>query len=114
MNFKYVKGGSMVEHGGKIIGGIWRETRWCAVCNMYHGSLYECEHYPQEIKEEIRQEAEQSVSPEVEAFLVEIRDVCRKYKFNMWASDSYTIVVDNLEPEEEPIPFDDIEDYTNL
>lgn len=28
-------------------------ARWCAICNQYHASLYNCENYPIELREEI-------------------------------------------------------------
>lgn len=47
---------------GKLIPGTYRnsftgevlnEGRWCNVCKLLHGELYECPHYPSEVLAEL-------------------------------------------------------------
>ena len=48
--------GVLVKHGELIRdGGQWSGTRYCEVCEYhYHGELYACEHYPEQVLAEIR------------------------------------------------------------
>ena len=41
---------------GQIGEGSNSHARWCSVCNQYHGVLYNCKHYPKDIKIKIKQE----------------------------------------------------------
>ena len=41
---------------GEIGTGNYSHTRWCSMCNQYHGILYNCEHYPKEIRAEIERD----------------------------------------------------------
>ena len=107
----------MKKHGEKIIKGKWRGSRWCAVCGHYHGNLYVCKSYPLSLQKEIAEESrwfQKVPAQRCEEFLEEIRAVCRKYKFNIRASEACSIVVDNLKTDEEPIPSDEVEDFTSF
>ena len=42
----------MTQHG-QIGKDEYAHGRWCAVCNQYHGILYRCKHYSDEVKAEI-------------------------------------------------------------
>lgn len=44
-----------MENGECVDGG-----RWCVSCSRYHGILYECPAYPEEIKMDIRYTLERS------------------------------------------------------
>lgn len=40
-------------HGEVINDGEYRGMRWCEIDKVYHGILYPCEHYPENILKEI-------------------------------------------------------------
>ena len=49
----------MSEHGELITEGQWQNSRWCEVHKSHHGHLYQCEHFPKEILDEIIAESNQ-------------------------------------------------------
>jgi len=44
---------NMPKHGEYIKDGEWSHSRWCEVCNHYHGNLYPCPNYPPELLQEL-------------------------------------------------------------
>lgn len=46
------------RHGVMSNNPSWRDSRWCAVCNKYHGDLYPCKHYDESTLAEIKAEKE--------------------------------------------------------
>ena len=43
----------MPKHGEYIKEGEWSNSRWCEICNHYHGHLYPCPNYSPELLKEI-------------------------------------------------------------
>lgn len=43
----------MTEHGA-LTNEPGYYARWCAVCQRYHGGLYQCPHYPHEVQADIQ------------------------------------------------------------
>ena len=37
----------------------YSHCRWCNTCNQYHGILYKCEHYSDELKQQLQKQTDQ-------------------------------------------------------
>lgn len=48
------------KHGEYIKGGDWKGSRWCSICNVYHGFLYSCPYYPKHIAGEITKQRDEA------------------------------------------------------
>jgi len=38
---------------GEMGTGRWSGLRWCVGCNKYHGQIYNCDRYPEAIRNKI-------------------------------------------------------------
>lgn len=44
---------------GEVGTGNWAHVRWCNTCSGYHGMLYVCPDYPEDVKQMLREKGDQ-------------------------------------------------------